>query len=86
MKKKALTKKEINEAIVNLYGNDNTLLDRVLKIEDKLLQIGHLISLNFEFRKEIYREDPEEFNKFVTSWTKKAEEFEQQRSKNTEGA
>jgi len=83
LKKKALTKKEINEAIVNLYGNDNTLLDRVLKIEDKLLQIGHLISLNFEFRKETYREDPEEFNKFVTS---KAGKFEQQRSGDKKGA
>ena len=86
MKKKALTKKEINEAIVNLHGNDNILLDRILKIEDKLLQIDHLIGLNFEFRKETYREDPEEFNKFVTSKLEKAGKFEQQRSEDKKGA
>ena len=79
MKKKALTKKEINEAIGGLINNDIILRDRVVNIEN-------FFGLYFEFRKVTYKEDPEAFNKFVTSWTEKAEEFEQQRSKDKEGA
>ncbi len=86
MKKKALTKKEINEAIGGLSNNDNLLLDKIAQVEGKLLQIENFFGLYFEFRKVTYKEDPEAFNKFVTSWTEKAEEFEQQRSKDKEGA
>ena len=86
MKKKALTKKEINEAIGGLSDNDNLLIENDNLLRDKLLRIENFLGLYFEFRKIAYKEDPEEFNKFVTSRTEKAEEFEQQRSKDTEGA
>ena len=71
MKKKALTKKEIEKAIEGLSNNDQILYE-------KILQIDNLLGLYLEYRK-----DTEEFNKFVIS---KAEELEQQRSKNNKGA
>ncbi len=71
MKRKKLTNKEITEAIEGLSRNDQYL-------NDKMLQIDNLLGLYLEYRK-----DTEKFNKFVKA---KAEEFEQQRSKNKEGA
>ncbi len=71
MKKKTLTRKEIDKAISGLSNNDQILYN-------KILQIDNLLGLYFEYRK-----DTEEFNKFVIS---KAEELEQQQSKDTKGA
>ena len=71
LKKKKLTKREIEEAIVGLSNNDQILYD-------KILQIDNLLGLYLEYRKET-----DKFSKFVTS---KAKEFEQQRSEDTEGA
>ena len=70
MKKKALTKKEIENALGGLSNNDQILYD-------KILQIDNLLGLYLEYRK-----DTEEFNKFVIA---KAEEFKQ-RSKDKKGA
>mgnify|MGYP003150168455 CR=1 FL=1 len=70
MKKKALTKKEIEKALDGLSNNDQYL-------HNKLLQIDNIFGLYLEYRKET-----EEFNKFVIA---KAEEFEQ-RSKDKKGA
>ena len=70
MKKKALTKKEIENAIGGLSNNDQILFNKVL-------QIDNLFGLYLEYRK-----DTEKFNKFVTS---KAEELERQQSDNKEG-
>ena len=71
LKKKALTKKEIETAISGLSNNDQIL-------HEKVVQIDNLFGLYLEFRKEAER-----FSKFVTS---KVEEFEQQRSENKDGA
>ena len=71
MKKKKLTNKEITEAIAGLSDNDQYL-------NNKTLQLDNLLGLYLEYRK-----DTEKFNKFVKA---KAEEFEQQRSKDKEGA
>ena len=71
MKKKALTKKEIEKAIEGLSNNDQILYE-------KILQIDNLLGLYLEYRK-----DTEEFNKFVIS---KAEELERQRSEDKQGA
>ena len=76
MKKSKLTRKEIEKAIDGLSNNDQYL-------HNKMLQIDNLLGLYLEFRKEVFKEDTEEFNKFVTS---KAKEFEQQRSEDKEGA
>ena len=70
MKKKTLTRKEIEKAIVGLSNNDQILFNKVL-------QIDNLFGLYLEYRK-----DTEKFNKFVTS---KAEELERQQSDNKEG-
>ena len=70
MKKKALTKKEIENALGGLSNNDQILFNKVL-------QIDNLFGLYLEYRK-----DTEKFNKFVTS---KAEELERQQSDNKEG-
>ena len=72
MKRKKLTNKEITEAIDGLSGNDQYLID-------KLLQFDNLFGLYLE-----YRGDTEKFPKFVN--TKAEKEFEQQRSKDKEGA
>ena len=71
MKKKTLTRKEIEKAIGGLSNNDQILYNKILQIEN-------LLGLYYEDRK-----DTEEFNKFVTS---KAEELERHRSENKEGA
>ena len=71
MKKNKLTRKEIETAIGGLSNNDQIL-------QDKLLQIDNLFGLYLQ-----YRQDTEGFNRFVIS---KAEELEQQRSKNNKGA
>ena len=70
MKKKALTKKEIDNALGGLSNNDQILFNKVL-------QIDSLFGLYLEYRK-----DTEKFNKFVTS---KAEKLERQQSDNKEG-
>ena len=70
MKKKALTKKEIENALGGLSNNDQILFNKVL-------QIDSLFGLYLEYRK-----DTEKFNKFVTS---KAEKLERQQSDNKEG-
>jgi hypothetical protein len=70
LKKKALTKKEIDNALGGLSNNDQILFNKVL-------QIDNLFGLYLEYRK-----DTEKFNKFVTS---KAEELERQQSDNKEG-
>ena len=70
MKKKALTKKEIDNALCGLSNNDQILFNKVL-------QIDSLFGLYLEYRK-----DTEKFNKFVTS---KAEKLERQQSDNKEG-
>ena len=74
LKKKALTKKEIETAIKGLSNNDQIL-------NQKVIQIDNLFGLYLEFRKEA-----EKFSEFVTSRLEKAKEFEQQRSENKEGA
>ena len=71
MKKKKLTKKEIEEAIGGLSSNDQILWKEILEFKQ-------VFSLYLEYSKET-----EKFSKFVTS---KAKEFEQQRSENKEGA
>ena len=70
MKKKALTKIEIDNALGGLSNNDQILFNKVL-------QIDSLFGLYLEYRK-----DTEKFNKFVTS---KAEKLERQQSDNKEG-
>ena len=70
LKKKKITRREIEKVLNGLSNNDQYL-------HNKLLQIDNLLGLYLEYRK-----DTEKFNKFVTS---KAKEFEQQRSENTKG-
>ena len=76
MKKKKLTKKQIEEAIGGLSSNDQVLWKEILELKQ-------IFSLYLIYRKEVFNEDIEDFNKFVTS---KAKEFEQQRSEDKEGA
>tara|TARA_Y100001951_G_scaffold17885_1_gene13187 strand:- start:123 stop:353 length:231 start_codon:yes stop_codon:yes gene_type:complete len=76
LKKKKLTKKEIEEAIGGLSSNDQVLWKEILELKQ-------IFSLYLIYRKEVFNEDIEDFNKFVTS---KAKEFEQQRSEDKEGA
>ena len=76
MKKKKLTKKEIEEAIGGLSSNDQVLWKEILELKQ-------IFSLYLIYRKEVFNEDIEDFNKFVTS---KAKEFEQKRSEDKEGA
>ena len=72
MKKKKLTNKERDEAIVGLNNNDQILYN-------KILHIDNLIGLYLE-----YRRDTDKFSKFVKV---KAEEFEKrQKSKAKKGA
>jgi len=79
LKKKKLTSKEIEKAIGGLNNNDQYL-------NNKMLQMNYLWGLYLEFRKEVFKEDTEEFNKFVTEKLDKVKEFEQQRSENKERA
>tara|TARA_Y100000593_G_scaffold83972_1_gene158750 strand:- start:358 stop:627 length:270 start_codon:yes stop_codon:yes gene_type:complete len=67
LKRKALTKKEIEQAINGLSNNDQY-------IHNKLLQIDSLFGLYLEYRKET-----EKFNEYVNS---RAKEFEQKQSEN----
>ena len=76
MKKDKLTKKQIEEAIGGLSSNDQILWKEILELKQ-------IFSLYLIYRKEVFNEDIEDFNKFVTS---KAKEFEQQRSEDKEGA
>ena len=75
MKKKALTKKEIDRALAGLSYNDQIL-------DNKILQINSLFSLYLEYRQTVFKEEMEKFNEFVTS---KAKEFERRQSENKEG-
>jgi|TARA_R100000750_G_C2294694_1_gene76333 hypothetical protein len=75
LKKKALTKKEIDRSLAGLSYNDQIL-------DNKILQINSLFSLYLEYRQTVFKEEMEKFNEFVTS---KAKEFEQQQSENKEG-
>ncbi len=70
LKRKALTKKEIEQAINGLSNNDQYL-------HNKLLQMDSLFGLYLEYRKET-----EKFSEFVNSRTK---EFEQKQSKDKQG-
>ena len=77
MKKKKLTKKEIEEAIGGLSSNDQVLWKEILELKQ-------IFSLYLIYRKEVLNEDTENFDKFVKA---KSKEFEaKQRSENTEGA
>ena len=76
MKKKKLTKKQVEEAIGGLSSNDQVLWKEILELKQ-------IFSLYLIYRKEVFNEDIEDFNKFVTS---KAKEFEQQRAEDKEGA
>ena len=77
MKKKKLTKKEIEEAIGGLSSNDQVLWKEILELKQ-------IFSLYLIYRKEVLNEETEDFDKFVKA---KAKEFEaKQRSENTEGA
>ena len=76
MKKKKLTKKQVEEAIGGLSSNDQVLWKEILELKQ-------IFSLYLIYRKEVFNEDIKDFNKFVTS---KAKEFEQQRSEDKEGA
>ena len=77
MKKKKLTNKEITEAISGLSHND-------LLLRKEVLEVKQLFSLYLQFRNTVFKEDVEDFNKFVKA---KVEEFEQeQRSENKKGA
>ncbi len=76
MKKKKLTKKQVEEAIGGLSSNDQVLWKEILELKQ-------IFSLYLIYRKEVFNEDIEDFNKFVTS---KAKEFEQKRSEDKEGA
>ena len=71
MKKNKLTRKEIENALNGLSGNDQILWKEILEFKQ-------VFSLYLEYRKET-----EKFSKFVTS---KAKEFEQQRSEDKKGA
>ena len=71
MKKKKLTNKERDEAIAGLSNNDQILYN-------KILHIDNLLGLYLE-----YREDTDNFGKFVKV---KAEEFEKrQKSEDKKG-
>tara|TARA_R100000750_G_C2270543_1_gene67250 strand:- start:129 stop:359 length:231 start_codon:yes stop_codon:yes gene_type:complete len=76
LKKKKLTKKQVEEAIGGLSSNDQVLWKEILELKQ-------IFSLYLIYRKEVFNEDIEDFNKFVTS---KAKEFEQKRSEDKEGA
>ena len=71
MKKKKLTKREIDEALGGLSRND-------IILRQELLETRQIFALYLE-----HKGETESFNKFVKA---KAEEFEQQRSGNKEGA
>ena len=71
MKKKKLTKRELNESIEGLSNNDQMLLKEIIETKQ-------VMSLYLE-----YKGDTDNFNKFVKG---KVEEFEQQRSENKKGA
>ena len=76
MKKKKLTKKQIEEAIGGLSSNDQILWKEILELKQ-------IFSLNLMYRKEVFNEDTEDFDKFVKA---KVKEFEdKQRSENTKG-
>ena len=71
MKKKKLTNKERDEAIAGLSSNDQILYN-------KILHIDNLLGLYLE-----YREDTDNFGKFVKA---KTEEFEKrQKSEDKKG-
>ena len=70
LKRKALTKKEIEKALDGLSNNDQYL-------HNKLLQIDSIFGLYLEYRKET-----EKFSEFVKART---EEFEQKQSKDKKG-
>ena len=70
LKRKALTKKEIEQAISGLSNNDQYL-------HNKLLQLDNLFGLYLEYSKET-----EKFSEFVKARTK---EFEQKQSEHKKG-
>ena len=70
LKKKKLTRKEIEKALDGLSGNDQYL-------HNKLLQIDSLFGLYLEYSKET-----EKFSEFVKARTK---EFEQKQSEHKKG-
>ena len=76
MKKKKLTKKQIEEAIGGLSSNDQVLWKEILELKQ-------IFSLYLIYRKEVFNENTEDFDKFVKA---KAKEFEkQQRSEDKKG-
>ena len=77
MKKKKLTKKQVEEAIGGLSSNDQVLWKEILELKQ-------IFSLYLIYRKEVLNDDTENFDKFVKA---KSKEFEaKQRSENKEGA
>ena len=76
MKKKKLTNKERDEAIAGLSNNDRILWKEILETRQQL-------ALYLDYRQKVFKEEIEDYNKFVTSIV---EEFEKkQRSGNKEG-
>jgi len=76
LKKKKLTNKQIEEYIGGLSSNDQILWKEILELKQ-------IFSLNLMYRKEVFNEDTEDFDKFVKA---KVKEFEdKQRSENKKG-
>jgi hypothetical protein len=76
LSKNKLTNKEITGVLGELSQNDQYLLKEIVEIKQAF-------ALYLEHRKEAFNEDVDGFNEFVKG---KVKEFEQQRSKNKEGA
>ena len=70
MKKKKLTKREIDEALGGLSRND-------IILRQELLETRQIFALYLE-----HKGETESFNKFINA---KVKEFEKQRSENKEG-
>ena len=84
MKKKKLTNKERDEAIGGLGNNDRILWKEILDLKQEVLEIKQHFALNLDYRQKVFKEEVEDYNKFVKGIV---EEFEkQQRSENKEGA
>ena len=77
MKKKKLTNKERDEAFVGLSNNDRILWKEILEVKQHF-------ALYLDYREKVFKEEIEDYNKFVTGIV---EEFEkQQRSEDKKGA
>ena len=77
MKKKKLTNKERDEAIEGLSNNDRILWKEILEMKQHF-------ALYLDYRQKVFKEDIEDYNKFVKGIVKEFEK--QQRSEDKKGA